>query len=62
MRSGIPERRARDYARHGVTGLFAALDAATGRVTDACYPRHRYLEFLRFLKQVAAAYPGVAGA
>jgi hypothetical protein len=48
MRSGIPERRARGYARHGVTGLFAALDAAAGQVTDACYPRHRYLEFLRF--------------
>jgi transposase len=27
-------------------------------VTDACYPRHRHQEFLRFLKKVAAAYPG----
>jgi hypothetical protein len=25
MRSGIPERQAHDYARHGVTSLFAAL-------------------------------------
>jgi transposase len=57
MRPGIPQRQAHDYARHGVTCLFAALNAATGQVTDACYPRHRHQEFLRFLKKVAAAYP-----
>ena len=28
-----------------------------GAVIDACYPRHRHQEFLRFLKQVAKAYP-----
>jgi transposase len=27
-------------------------------VTGACYPQHRHQEFLRFLKKVAAAYPG----
>ena len=32
---------------------------ATGKVVDACYPRHRSDEFLRFLKQVAKAYPRV---
>ncbi len=33
---------------------------ATGKITaDACYPRHRHQEFLKFLKQVAAAHPGV---
>jgi transposase len=58
MRSGIPERQAWDYARHGVTCLFAALEVATGQVTDACYPRHRHQEFLRFLKKVATTYPG----
>jgi transposase len=57
MRSGIPERQTHDYARHGTTSLFAALEIATGQVTDACYPRHRHQEFLRFLKKVAAAYP-----
>ena len=36
--SGIPERQTHDYARHGVTCLFAALEVATGTVTDACYP------------------------
>ena len=35
MRPGIPERHTHDYARHGVTCLFAALNAATGQVTDA---------------------------
>jgi len=58
MRAGIPERQTHDYARHGTTSLFAALNTATGRVTDACYPKHRHQEFLRFLKKVAAAYPG----
>jgi hypothetical protein len=32
---------------------------ATGRVEQACLPRHRHQEFLRFLKQVAKAYPRV---
>jgi transposase len=58
MRPGIPERQTHDYARHGTTCLFAALNVATGTVTDACYPRHRHQEFLKFLKKVAAAYPG----
>jgi len=31
--------------------LFAALEVATGQVTDACYPRHRHQEFLRFLQR-----------
>ena len=26
---------------------------------DACYPRHRHQEFLKFLKRVAKAYPRV---
>jgi transposase len=58
MRPGIPERQTHDYARHGTTTLFAALNTATGQVTDACYDKHRHQEFLRFLKKVAAAYPG----
>jgi transposase len=57
MRTGIPERQTHDYVRHGTTTLFAALELATGKVTDACYPRHRHEEFLKFLKQVAKAYP-----
>ena len=59
MRPGLPEKATHDYVRHGTTTLFAALEIATGKVTDACYPRHRHEEFLRFLKHVAKAYPRV---
>jgi transposase len=54
---GRVERRSHNYVRHGTTTLFAALEVATGRVTDACQPRHRHREFLAFLKLVAKAYP-----
>src|SRR3954469_24927128 len=59
LRPGLPEKATHDYVRHGTTTLFAALEIATGKITDACYPRHRSDEFLRFLKQVARAYPRV---
>jgi transposase len=59
MRPGLPEKATHDYVRHGTTTLFAALEVATGKITDACYPRHRHTEFLRFLKHVAKAYPRV---
>ncbi len=59
LRPGIPEKQTHDYKRNGTTTLFAALEVATGQVTDACYPRHRHEEFLKFLKQVAKAYPRV---
>jgi transposase len=59
IRPGLPEKASHDYVRHGTTTLFAALEVATGKITaDACYPRHRHQEFLRFLKKVASAYPG----
>ena len=59
MQPGLPERRTHDYVRHGTTTLFAALEIATGKITGRCQPRHRHQEFLRFLKQVTRAYPGV---
>jgi transposase len=60
LRPGLAARRTHDYVRHGTTTLFAALEIATGKITaDACYPRHRHQEFLRFLKKVASAHPGV---
>jgi DDE superfamily endonuclease len=54
---GRPERHTHDDIRHGTTTLFAALEVATGRITNHCYPRHRHEEFLAFLKLVARAYP-----
>jgi transposase len=57
VRPGLPASRTHDYIRHGTTTLLAALEVATGKVTDACYDRHRHQEFLKFLRQVAKAYP-----
>jgi len=37
--------------------LFAALEIATGKVTDRCYERDGKAEFLDFLKTVARACP-----
>jgi transposase len=57
LRAGLPEKATHDYRRHGTTTLFAALEIATGKVTDACYDRHGKAEFLDFMKKVARAYP-----
>ncbi len=59
MRPGLPAKATHDYVRHGTTTLFAALEVATGKVTDACFDRHRHQEFLTFLKLVAKTYPRV---
>ena len=57
MRPGLPQRRTHDYRRHGTTSLFAALDVATGEVLGRCFPRHRAVEFRRFLDAIAKAVP-----
>jgi transposase len=57
MRPGLPERATHDYYRNGTTTLFAALDAATGKVIGECYPRHRAEEFRRFLNTIDKAVP-----
>jgi transposase/transposase-like protein len=57
LRPGLPEKATHDYKRNGTTTLFAALEIATGKVTDACYDRHGKAEFGDFLKKVARAYP-----
>lgn len=49
------ERHTHDYARHGTTSLFAALNAKTGEVIGRCHSRHRHQEFLKFLKHVDAS-------
>ena len=54
---GTPERRTHDYRRHGTTSLFAALDAATGKVIGKCYKRHRAQEFKTFLAEIEANVP-----
>ncbi len=57
MSPGQAERRTHDYARHGTTSLFAALDAATGAVVAQLRRRHRAAEFRTFLDTVDAAVP-----
>ena len=57
MRPGQAERRTHDYKRHGTTPLFAALDVKTGTIVGKCMPRHRSLEFRKFLDEVARNVP-----
>ena len=57
---GLPLKRGRaqtmthDYKRHGTTTLFAALNILDGSVISQCQPRHRHIEWLKFLKQIDA--------
>jgi transposase len=61
---GLPMKRGRcgtmthDYKRHGTTCLFAALNVLEGKVIGSCYPRHRNLEFRKFLRQIDRDTPG----
>ena len=57
MRPGQAERRTHDYARHGTTSLFAALDVKAGTVIGDCHARHRSLEFRKFLHTIEDAVP-----
>jgi len=47
-----------DYKRHGTSTLFAAFEVATGKVKAAHKKRRRRKEFLDFMDEVVAAYPG----
>lgn len=53
---GLPMKKGRcgtmthDYKRNGTTSLFAAMSVLEGKVLGACYPRHRHIEFLKFLR------------
>ena len=57
MMPGMPERRTHDYARCGVTTLFAALDVSSGQVIGALHRRHRAVEFKKFLAKIDANVP-----
>jgi transposase len=57
MKKGRAGTMTHDYKRNGTTTLFAALDAATGKVTGLCLSRHRHKEFLVFLKVINAQVP-----
>jgi transposase len=57
MMPGMPERRTHDYARHGVTSLFAAFNIADGTVISELHRRHRHQEFLKFLRRIDKNVP-----
>ena len=57
MMPGMPERRTHDYARHGITSLFAAFSIADGTVISELHRRHRHQEFLKFLKTIDKNVP-----
>jgi transposase len=57
MMPGMPERRSHDYARHGVTSLFAAFNVADGTVISEIHRKHRAVEFKKFLISIDKAVP-----
>jgi transposase len=57
MRPGQIERRTHDYARHGTTSLFAALDTKTGNIIGQNQQRHRSVEFGNFLDTIEKNVP-----
>lgn len=61
LEPGRPERHTHDYARHGTTSLFAALNVATGKIIGRCHQRHRQQEFVKFLDQIDQTIPEQPG-
>ena len=47
-----------EYKRHGTTTLFAALNVLTGQVKGGHAHRRRRRDFLAFMNEVVALYPG----
>jgi transposase len=47
-----PRTMTHDYKRHGTVTLFAALNAAEGRLISRTEKCHTHVEWLRFLKQI----------
>ena len=54
---GTPQRATHDYTRHGTTNLYAALEVAGGKVISQLTPRHRAMEFKRFLGRIDKQVP-----
>jgi len=57
MMPGMPEKRTHDYARHGTTSLFAALNIVDGTVISSLHRRHRAIEFKKFLAKIDTEVP-----
>jgi len=57
MKPGRCGTMTHDYKRNGTTCLFAALNILDGKVIGSCFPRHRHVEFLKFLRMVDREVP-----
>ena len=57
MKPGRAGTLTHDYKRNGTSTLFAALDVLTGSVIGQCLPRHRHVEFLKFLRTIDREVP-----
>ena len=57
MMPGMPERRTHDYARNGITSLFAAFDITDGTVIGELHRQHRAAEFKKFLTTIDKSVP-----
>ena len=57
LKPGQVERHTHDYKRNGTTSLFAALNVATGEVTQEARARHTGDDFLAFLRRIDRVYP-----
>jgi transposase len=57
MKKGRAATMTHDYKRNGTTTLFAALNVLDGQVISQCQPRHRHIEWLKFLRQIDRETP-----
>lgn len=57
IKAGSIERQTHDYRRHGTVTLFGALKIATGEAIGECYPKHRNIEFRKFLNKLNREIP-----
>ena len=57
IKAGRAGTMTHDYKRNGTTTLFAALDVLSGSVIGECLPRHRHVEFLKFLRTIDREVP-----
>ena len=58
MKKGRCGTMTHDYKRNGTTCLFAAMNVLEGKVLGSCYPQHRHIEFLKFLRTIDRERPG----
>ena len=57
MLPGTPARATHDYKRNGTSSLFAALNTTSGKVIRSLHPRHRAIEFKKFLIKIDTEVP-----